>query len=217
MTTESLVHQAIPVASTAAALLLIPDRRTARIRLTALADPPRPARSRPSDRRRTGRVVLAWHRIARHRPPPADRLHLAAAWDVLAACLHAGLPVPAAVDAAAGEVTGSTASTLRRVADELRLGAEPADAWAPAQRRPELVRLARRARRAARSGTALAEAATSLAAELRADVQHAAESGAQRAGVLITAPLGLCFLPAFVCLGIAPVVLGLATRLLPAR
>jgi hypothetical protein len=29
------------------------------------------------------------------------------------------------------------------------------------------------------------------------------------------APLGLCFLPAFVCLGIVPVVLSLATEVLP--
>jgi hypothetical protein len=32
--------------------------------------------------------------------------------------------------------------------------------------------------------------------------------------VLITAPLGLCFLPAFLVLGIAPVVIGLADHAL---
>jgi pilus assembly protein TadC len=36
---------------------------------------------------------------------------------------------------------------------------------------------------------------------------------AQRAGVLITVPLGLCFLPAFVCLGIVPVIAGLAKQI----
>ncbi len=41
-----------------------------------------------------------------------------------------------------------------------------------------------------------------------------APGGAERAGVLIAGPLGLCFLPAFLCLGIVPVVLGLAGRLL---
>jgi pilus assembly protein TadC len=35
-------------------------------------------------------------------------------------------------------------------------------------------------------------------------------AAAERAGVLIAGPLGLCFLPAFVCLGIVPVVAGLA-------
>ncbi|MDQ3055153.1 MAG: type II secretion system protein F, partial [Actinomycetota bacterium] len=35
---------------------------------------------------------------------------------------------------------------------------------------------------------------------------------AQRAGVALMAPLGLCFLPAFVCLGVVPVVVGIASR-----
>ena len=37
-----------------------------------------------------------------------------------------------------------------------------------------------------------------------------------RAGVLVSGPLGLCFLPAFVCLGIVPVVVGLARDVLGA-
>jgi hypothetical protein len=32
--------------------------------------------------------------------------------------------------------------------------------------------------------------------------------------VLIAGPLGLCYLPAFVCLGIVPVIAGLATDVL---
>lgn len=31
---------------------------------------------------------------------------------------------------------------------------------------------------------------------------------------MVSGPLGLCFLPAFICLGIVPVVIGLATRTL---
>ncbi len=37
-----------------------------------------------------------------------------------------------------------------------------------------------------------------------------AVTGGGRAGVLIAGPLGLCFLPAFVLLGVVPVVAGLA-------
>jgi pilus assembly protein TadC len=44
---------------------------------------------------------------------------------------------------------------------------------------------------------------------------EAAEARAQRAGVLIAAPLGLCFLPAFLVLGVVPVVIGLAGEVLP--
>ncbi|NJA60175.1 translation initiation factor IF-2, partial [Streptomyces sp. NEAU-H3] len=40
-----------------------------------------------------------------------------------------------------------------------------------------------------------------------------ATAAARRAGVLVTAPLGLCFLPAFLILGVAPVLLGLAGEL----
>ena len=42
-----------------------------------------------------------------------------------------------------------------------------------------------------------------------------AEARAQRAGVLIAAPLGLCFLPAFLVFGVAPVVIDLAAEVLP--
>ncbi|CKN25284.1 alanine rich membrane protein [Mycobacterium tuberculosis] len=39
---------------------------------------------------------------------------------------------------------------------------------------------------------------------------QAAAAAAERAGVLIAGPLGLCFLPAFLCVGIVPLVVGLA-------
>ena len=42
------------------------------------------------------------------------------------------------------------------------------------------------------------------------DAADAARAAAERASVLIAGPLGLCYLPAFVCLGIVPVVVGLA-------
>ncbi len=44
----------------------------------------------------------------------------------------------------------------------------------------------------------------------RHDAASAADARAQRASVLIAGPLGLCYLPAFVCLGIVPIVAGLA-------
>ena len=41
---------------------------------------------------------------------------------------------------------------------------------------------------------------------------HAAAATAERAAVVIAGPLGLCFLPAFVCLGLVPAVAGLAAQ-----
>jgi Flp pilus assembly protein TadB len=163
-----------------------------------------------------GAMVAAtiWWFLRRARQPPrADPLIIAATWDLLAACLRAGLPVPTAVAAVAGELPAGAAQALRASADLLALGGDPDTAWAPAINCPDTAALARGARRAARSGTALADLATDLAATVRANAADTAEATAQRAGVLITAPLGLCFLPAFVCLGIVPVIAGLADQI----
>ncbi|MEU7475145.1 type II secretion system F family protein [Lentzea sp. NPDC042327] len=145
-------------------------------------------------------------------PPPAPRkadgpFERAAAWDLLAACLKAGLPVPTAI--AAVRVDG-----LGRVAELLRLGADPVTAWATALDDPATAALARAARRTARSGAALAQQAAELAERTRADAVDQAEAKAQRAAVAVAAPLALCFLPAFLCLGVLPVVLGLAGQIL---
>ena len=70
--------------------------------------------------------------------------------------------------------------------------------------------LCRLARRSASSGTALAQAVSDLADQSRSDVADSARAAAERASVLIAGPLGVCYLPAFVCLGIVPVVVGLA-------
>lgn len=149
-------------------------------------------------------------RPVRTRPDP---LGLAASWDLLAACLRAGLPVPAAVTAIAADLPDDAGRALRSTADLLAMGADPVDAWAPAMTCPHTTALARGARHTARSGTVLADVVAALATTVRDSAGDAAEAHAQRAGVLIAAPLGVCFLPAFICLGIAPVVAGLADQL----
>jgi Type II secretion system (T2SS), protein F len=142
-----------------------------------------------------------------------DQLGLAAGWDLLAACLRSGMPVPTAALAVADQLPPDAATALRTTADLLALGADPVSAWAPALANPATAELARGARRTARSGTALAGVAAGLAAAIRQTAGDVAEARAQRAGVLITGPLGLCFLPAFICLGIVPVVAGLTAQL----
>lgn len=152
-------------------------------------------------------------RLTRPRVPAPDPLALAATWDLLAACLRAGLPVPTAVTSVADDLPGDARRALRSTADLLAMGADPTDAWLPTLHCPHTAALARGARHTTRSGTALADVVDALASTVRADAGDEAEARAQRAGVLIAAPLGLCFLPAFLCLGIVPVVVGLATQL----
>ena len=102
--------------------------------------------------------------------------------------------------------------------DMLALGADPAAAWSNSglsldNHSDALLRLARRS---AMSGAALAQGVADLADQSRHDAASAADARAQRASVLIAGPLGLCYLPAFVCLGIVPIVAGLAGDVLQA-
>jgi pilus assembly protein TadC len=145
-----------------------------------------------------------------------DPLAVASSLDVLAVCLAAGMAVSTAAAATAASAPPLLSRVLRRAADLLALGADPAVAWnAPpglpaSSLDPQTDALLRLARRSSVSGVALAEAVSALAAQCRQDAAHTAAAAAERAGVLIAGPLGLCFLPAFVCLGIVPVVAGLA-------
>jgi pilus assembly protein TadC len=160
-----------------------------------------------------GRRLLRSASLRRRAKAP-DPLQLASCWDLLAACLRGGLPVPAAVQAIAAQAPRQAADALDHTAELLALGADPVAAWAPALAEPLTAELARGARRSARSGAALAAVAEGLATRVRAAGDDLAEARAQRAAVAVTGPLGLCFLPAFLCIGVAPVVIGLATRLM---
>ncbi len=159
-------------------------------------------------------------RKARRRVRGPDPLAIASSLDVLAVCLAAGMSVSSAAAATAPSAPALLARVLRRAADLLALGADPAAAWSappdlpPGSLDSQTDALLRLARRSAASGVALAEAVTDLATQCRQDAAHTASAAAERAGVLIAGPLGLCFLPAFVCLGIVPVVAGLAADLL---
>jgi len=151
-------------------------------------------------------------RISRARRRRNDPFAVASAFDILAVCLSAGMAVSAAAAAAATCAPPRLGALLRRAADLLAMGADPDTAWQVREGdEPDgCEALSRLARRSAASGSALAQGIAELAEQSRQDARHTAAADAERAGVLIAGPLGLCFLPAFVCLGIVPVVAGLA-------
>ncbi|MCU7724150.1 type II secretion system F family protein [Actinoplanes sp. KI2] len=129
--------------------------------------------------------------------------------DLLAAALRAGAPIDRAAAAVADALGGPLGERLLRTARSLRLGAEPAEAWQHLAGIEGADRLITAAVRSSASGGALAAALGRLADDLRADRAVAVEAAAQRAGVLIVLPLGLCFLPAFLLVGVVPVLIGL--------
>ncbi|MBL1077310.1 type II secretion system F family protein [Nocardia sp. 2] len=195
-----MYHLSVALVLVAVAVLLAPGRTGALRRL-----------------RGTHRARLGSVRGVRDSGGAADPMAAAGALDLFAACLRAGLPAAAAAGAVAGGAPEPLGAVLRRAADLLSLGADPVTAWEQAASgcADETVgALVRMVRRSARSGAGLAGGVTELAEQRRSAVEDAAAARAERAGVLLGGPLGLCFLPAFVCLGIVPVVIGLAGRVL---
>ncbi|MEW1655969.1 type II secretion system F family protein [Streptomyces sp. NPDC093707] len=159
---------------------------------------------------------LRWQRATAVERAVAGRVaaELAPAGDLLAACLAAGAGPREAVEAVGRSLDGTVAERLRHIAAELRLGGEPAAVWTRLAELPGAEELARCMERAGISGAPAVEPALRVAAELRAEWGRAATARARRAGVLVTLPLSGCFLPAFLVLGVAPVLIGLAGGLL---
>lgn len=135
--------------------------------------------------------------------------------DLLGVCLRAGMPLVAALETVAHALPGAFSDDLRVVAGLQRLGAGAAAAWAEVADDPDLAAVARTVARSAESGSRLAAAFDRLAADRRSALASAGLARARSAGVVAMAPLGLCFLPAFVSLGIVPIVLSLAAEVLP--
>jgi len=134
--------------------------------------------------------------------------------DLLAACLRGGGAWHESVEAVAGAVGGPLGAELARVAARIRLGADPAAEWLSLTHDPVLAPLGRAAARAASGGAPLAATLARLARDQRRVARVAAATRARSAGVRAVAPLGLCFLPAFILLGIVPAVAGIAATVL---
>jgi pilus assembly protein TadC len=160
-------------------------------------------------------VAVAVERLLRRAEPDdgaalraAVRRDLPGACDLLGVCLAAGLPVGGALQAVGAALPEPLGRQLLAVAALYRLGAEPRRAWADVV--PELSALARTLVRAGESGASVVPALAALASDTRAAARTQVEADVRRAGVWVLAPLGFCFLPAFVCLGVVPLVLGIA-------
>jgi len=151
--------------------------------------------------------------VRQRREQLAAELPVAA--DLLAACLLAGSAPVDAAEAVAGAVRGPIGEELRAVAATIRLGGDPARCWLELAREPVLAPLGRGLARAVDSGAPLAATVVRLADDQRAERHASAEAAARRVGVLATGPLGLCFLPAFLLIGILPVLLSAASMVLP--
>jgi Flp pilus assembly protein TadB len=167
-----------------------------------------------------GGLVLAGPRLLARLEPSAARdtaarlrADLPLVLDLLGACLAGGAALPDAARAVGLAVPGPAGTRLRAVAAALEVGSPAPVAWAAlsgGDPDDPYAAAARTLARAADSGAAAAGVLARLSADARRESRAAGAEAARRAGVLAVAPLGLCFLPAFVLLGVVPVVAGLA-------
>jgi pilus assembly protein TadC len=99
------------------------------------------------------------------------------------------------------------------VAARLALGLDPAEVWSALADDPQLGRLGRTLARAHSSGAPVVAAVERLADDLARSARADTEERARAVGVKAALPLGLCLLPAFVLIGIVPLVVALLSAL----
>ncbi|MFP7696424.1 hypothetical protein [Trueperella sp. LYQ143] len=125
--------------------------------------------------------------------------------DLAAAALSAGLSIPGTLHAL-GIATGG--AQLTTTANLLLMGAGWEEAWADSRACDMPIREALYA--AWTDGAAPVPLCVRAAQSVRLARQRRAREAAARLSAQLVLPLGLCFLPAFIFLGIVPVVAGAA-------
>lgn len=137
--------------------------------------------------------------------------------DLMVAVLSAGAAPAEALARVAGVVEPAAGEELAVWVARLRLGADPITVWSAMARHDQFGRLGTALRRSAESGAPVAAALTRLAEDLRARRRADVEARARQVEVKAAVPLGVCLLPAFVLVGVVPLVAGSVTGLLGVR
>lgn len=206
-----------------------PSRPARRLAFLATRDgATEPARSRPWAaflQRLKHNPWSAARRERRHGEAAARICPVAA--DLLAACLASGadplraaevvaycLRPPGRLGSLGEQAAAELADRFQEVAHLLRLGGNPITTWRVVAAEPGLRPVAEAIGRAGLTGAPPAAAIRACATDLRKERHAASTAAARRAGVRGVAPLAGCFLPAFVLIGVVPIVLGLAHHLL---
>ncbi|MDR1824523.1 MAG: type II secretion system F family protein [Bifidobacteriaceae bacterium] len=133
---------------------------------------------------------------------------------LLAGCLAAGLSLPAALDAAGRVWPGPAGRALARAGAALARGEPWAAAWAgPDRAAPGVAGIERCLELAWHSGVEAGPLLEGVRQSLARQARRAAAQANAKLGVTLMLPLGLCYLPAFVAVGLVPVMLSVATNL----
>lgn len=146
-----------------------------------------------------GRVLRARER---------ERSEAPQAMELLASCLSAGSPLRVAVAEVARVSGPEVAATLGRIVSLVGVGVPDAAAWSSLSGHLVWGPAARDIARSAGSGSAVAGLLTEHAAACRSVRRREAEQRARTVGVRSVGPLMCCFLPAFLLVGVVPLIAG---------
>lgn len=158
--------------------------------------------------------LSAGMRGADEAPSQGGRLHglrdMAMMLELVAAMLDAGSGIGRSLELVAASASTEYGRALRPVVSALAIGADWETAWRSSEvRLPEILELRDALGFAALTGAPSSTILYAQAARLRRERFRAAEKRAASLGVKLVIPLGLCSLPAFICLGVVPVLLAL--------
>ncbi|HIZ34673.1 MAG TPA: type II secretion system F family protein [Candidatus Ruania gallistercoris] len=149
--------------------------------------------------------------IPDRRPAPVRAVDTAVLLDITRAAIVAGASVPGALAALAAALPPTQGAALGRVETALQLGASWPEAWQDTGQECQELRHALEP--AWTDGVSPVPLLHQAADTVRARRTARAREAAARLGVRLVLPLGLCLLPAFVLLGLVPVLLSTGTRL----
>lgn len=160
-----------------------------------------------------------WVVVGRSEPPAVRRRREAVRRDLphlvelFAATLRAGAAPGDGIAVACAALPGAAAERLDGVTARLALGLDPVTVWSSLSEDPQLARLGRTLARAQASGAPVVVAVERLAEELARAARTETEERARSVGVKAAVPLGLCLLPAFLLIGVVPLVVALLATL----
>ena len=160
-------------------------------------------------------IALGWVEPGRSRRRRRQLLmDVPQALELLASCLTAGLPLGAATAAVVRVCTGPVREDLSTVLSLIDLGVSESDAWRTLRGHPQLGAAAVDLARSAQWGTMLVRTLNHHAGAARQRQQAALQVAARAVGVRSVLPLMMCFLPAFLLIGIVPAVVSAISQAL---
>lgn len=146
----------------------------------------------------------------RRRPGDPGLRDTAMMLELIGAMLDAGAGLGRSLELVAALASPELSRPLRPVVSALAIGADWETAWRSSEvRSPELLAVRDALGFAALTGAPSSAILYAQAARMRRTRFRTAEKRAAALGVKLVLPLGLCSLPAFVCLGVVPVLLAM--------